>query len=219
MSLTIEGHDIDNATTFTSINVPCTSAPGFLVNRILMPYLMEAVSIAQDGVPLATIDRAATDFGMPMGPIELADTVGLDVCLHVGEILAEAFDTEVPEALRARVDAGDLGRKSGRGFYTWTDGKATKPATDGTPAPEDLQDRLILPMLNVAVACLREGVVSDEELLDAGVIFGTGFAPFRGGPMAYARSRGIDQVREALASLSNRHGERFRPDSCWDDLN
>jgi 3-hydroxyacyl-CoA dehydrogenase / enoyl-CoA hydratase / 3-hydroxybutyryl-CoA epimerase len=206
------------ATRLGKLPVPCTSAPGFLVNRILMPYLMEAMAIAQDGVPLATIDRAATDFGMPMGPIELADTVGLDVCLHVGEILAEAFDSQVPDELRQRVAAGELGRKTGRGFYTWTDGKASKPAVTDRAVPEDLQDRLILPMLNVAVACLREGVVADEELLDAGVIFGTGFAPFRGGPLSYARSRGIDAIREALISLSERHGERFTPDPGWHEL-
>jgi 3-hydroxyacyl-CoA dehydrogenase / enoyl-CoA hydratase / 3-hydroxybutyryl-CoA epimerase len=206
------------ATRLGKLPVPCTSAPGFLVNRILMPYLMEAMAIAQDGVPLATIDRAATDFGMPMGPIELADTVGLDVCLHVGEILAEAFDSQVPDELRQRVAAGELGRKTGRGFYTWTDGKASKPVVTDRTVPEDLQDRLILPMLNVAVACLREGVVADEELLDAGVIFGTGFAPFRGGPLSYARSRGIDAIREALISLSERHGERFTPDPGWHEL-
>jgi 3-hydroxyacyl-CoA dehydrogenase / enoyl-CoA hydratase / 3-hydroxybutyryl-CoA epimerase len=206
------------ATRLGKLPVPCTSAPGFLVNRILMPYLMEAVAIADDGVPLASIDRAATDFGMPMGPVELADTVGLDICLHVAEILAEAYDGQVPEQIRAKVEAGHLGKKSGHGFYDWVDGKPIKPAAPAAASLTDVQDRLILPMINVAVACLREHVVADEELLDAGVIFGTGFAPFRGGPMAYARSRGLEQTREALDGLRNRYGHRFEPDAGWSEL-
>jgi len=107
--------------------LPCRSAPGFLVNRILMPYLTEAMLAAQEGVPLAVIDKVATDFGMPMGPIELADTVGLDVCLHVGRILAQAFGRPAPEAVADLVASGRLGRKSGAGLYTWQDGKAAKP--------------------------------------------------------------------------------------------
>jgi len=206
------------ATRLGKLPVPCTSSPGFLVNRILMPYLMESVAIVHDGVPLALIDRAATDFGMPMGPIELADTVGLDVCLHVAEILAEAYDSQVPEELRAKVAGGHLGRKSGQGFYAWVDGKAVKSSAGDAETPADTQDRLILPMLNVAVACLREGVVADEDLLDAGVIFGTGFAPFRGGPMAYARKRGLDAVQERLSVLRDRYGEHFLPDAGWDQL-
>jgi 3-hydroxyacyl-CoA dehydrogenase/enoyl-CoA hydratase/3-hydroxybutyryl-CoA epimerase len=206
------------ATRLGKLPVPCTSAPGFLVNRILMPYLMEAVAVAEDGVSMASIDRAATDFGMPMGPIELADTVGLDICLHVGEILAEAYDGQVPEAIRAKVDAGQLGKKTGQGFYTWQDGKPVKPSATGEVIHDDVQDRLILPMINVAVACLREHVVADEELLDAGVIFGTGFAPFRGGPMAYARDRGLEETRSALDDLRNRYGYRFEPDAGWSDL-
>ncbi len=197
--------------------LPCRSAPGFLVNRILMPYLTEAMLAAREGVPLPVIDRVATDFGMPMGPIELADTVGLDVCLHVGRILAQAFGRPAPEAVADLVTAGKLGRKSGAGLYEWQDGKAVKPAAAGT-APADLEDRLMLPMVNEAVAILREGVVADPDLVDAGVIFGSGFAPFRGGPLRYASERGTGIMLARLRELEARHGARFRPDAGWDAL-
>ena len=195
--------------------LPCRSAPGFLVNRILMPYLTEAMLVAGEGVPLATIDRAAEEFGMPMGPIELADTVGLDVCLHVGRILAQAFGRPAPESVAALVAAKKLGRKSGEGLYTWKDGKAQKPPAPDGAVPADLVDRLMLPMVNEGIAILREQVVSDADLVDAGIIFGAGFAPFRGGPLKYARDRGIAQVLARLRELESLHGERFRPDSGW----
>ncbi|MBU2677550.1 MAG: enoyl-CoA hydratase/isomerase family protein, partial [Gammaproteobacteria bacterium] len=155
----------------------CASSPGFVVNRILAPYMAEAMHLAEDGVPLAEIDRAAEAFGMPMGPVELVDSVGLDVALHVSRVLGAAMNRPVPERLSKMVDEGLLGRKSGRGFYRWEDGKAEKPAADKDSAPADIQDRLILPMVNEAVACLHEGVVANADRLDAGVIFGTGFAP------------------------------------------
>jgi 3-hydroxyacyl-CoA dehydrogenase/enoyl-CoA hydratase/3-hydroxybutyryl-CoA epimerase len=196
--------------------LPCRSAPGFLVNRVLMPYMTEAMLAAQEGVPLALIDQAAVRFGMPMGPIELADTVGLDVCLHVGRILAAAFGGPAPDAVAPLVAAGKLGRKSGHGLYEWRDGKPVKPGIPpGTQAPEDLQDRLLLALGNEAVAVLREGVVADADLVDAGVIFGSGYAPFRGGPLRYARERGVDEVVARLESLAAKHGERFRPDPGW----
>jgi 3-hydroxyacyl-CoA dehydrogenase/enoyl-CoA hydratase/3-hydroxybutyryl-CoA epimerase len=195
--------------------LPCRSSPGFLVNRVLMPYLTEAMLMSREGVAFATIDRVATDFGMPMGPIELADTVGLDVCLHVGRILASAFGREAPEAVAELVASGRLGRKSGAGLYEWKDGKAVKAPADAA-TPDDFEDRLILPMLNEAVAILREGVVADADLVDAGVVFGSGFAPFRGGPLQYARSRGAAAVLARLQELETRHGPRFRPDPGWD---
>jgi 3-hydroxyacyl-CoA dehydrogenase/enoyl-CoA hydratase/3-hydroxybutyryl-CoA epimerase len=154
---------------------------------------------------------------MPMGPIELADTVGLDVAMHVGEILAEAFGKPVPKGTVALVEAGKLGRKAGRGYYEWRDGKPVKPPA-GSAAPVDLEDRLILQYLNEAVACLREGVVEDADLLDAGMIFGTGFAPFRGGPLHYARMRGVTAIVARLEQLAATHGPRFRPDAGWTAL-
>lgn len=199
--------------------VPCKSAPGFLVNRILMPYMMEAVLAAEEGVPYEAIDKAAKDFGMPMGPVELADTVGLDVGLSVARILGKEFGTPVPKQLEEMVEAGKLGKKSGEGFYAWgDDGKPQKDRSKASQRPENLTDRLMLPMVNTAVACLRQGVVDDEEVLDGGVIFGTGFAPFRGGPVNYARSEGLDEIRGRLEGLQQTYGDRFRPDAGWDQL-
>jgi 3-hydroxyacyl-CoA dehydrogenase/enoyl-CoA hydratase/3-hydroxybutyryl-CoA epimerase len=148
----------------------CASSPGFVVNRLLAPYMAEAMHLAESGVPLGAIDRAAEDFGMPMGPIELLDSVGIDVVLHVSRVLGAAFNRAVPTMLAEMVENEQLGRKSGRGFYEWRDGKAVKPRLDDSGLPPDLGDRLILPLLNEAVACLHEGVVSDADLLDAGVI-------------------------------------------------
>jgi 3-hydroxyacyl-CoA dehydrogenase / enoyl-CoA hydratase / 3-hydroxybutyryl-CoA epimerase len=204
--------------------LPCKSAPGFVVNRILMPYINEALFALAEGIPASVIDRVGTDFGMPMGPIELADVVGLDVGLHVGRVLAGAFHRSVPENLKERVESGKLGRKSGEGFYVWQDGKPVREAPASAAAapasvpPADLEDRLILAMLNEAVAVLREGIVEDADLLDAAAIFATGFAPFRGGPLQYAKSRGIDAVVARLTDLEQRHGERFRPDPGWSRL-
>ncbi len=199
--------------------IACRSAPGFMVNRVLTPYLYEAMLAAAEGVPLVTIDRAAVDFGMPMGPIELIDVVGLDVAAHVGEIIAAQLQRPVTPIARLSelIAAKKLGRKSGAGFYEWDDGKAVKPP-GGAPAPADLTDRLILVMVNECVACLREGIVADADLVDAAVIFGAGFAPFRGGPLTYARTRGIPEVVARLTELAARHGARFAPDAGWSAL-
>ena len=197
--------------------VPCRSAPGFMVNRVLTPYLNEAMYLAQEGVALPVIDAAAVGFGMPMGPIELADVVGLDVAAHVGEIIAQGLRRPAPQLplLAQLLAAGQLGRKSGRGFYSWADGKAVKPPGPSPPAPADLIDRLILALVNECVACLRERVVEDADLVDAAVLFGTGFAPFRGGPLAYARARGAAAIVTRLTELAGRYGERFAPDAGW----
>jgi hypothetical protein len=130
-----------------------------VVNRVLMPYMMEALLAGEDGVPMPLIDDAAKRFGMPMGPVELADTVGLDVALHVAKILGAAYGIPVPDRLVEMVEKKRLGRKTGRGFYDWKDGKAVKPAVKDAKAPQDLADRLILPMVNEAVAVWRDGVV------------------------------------------------------------
>ena len=198
--------------------LPCKSAPGFAVNRILTPYVNEALFALESGIPAEIIDRAAVQFGMPMGPIELTDVVGLDISLHVGQVLSAAFHREIPQSLIKLVEQKKLGRKSGEGFYRWQDGKAQRNKTENAAMPADLQDRLILPMLNEAVACLREGIVEDADLLDAGAVFATGFAPFRGGPLKYAKDRGVQNVVQRLNELADRYGERFRPDAGWGDI-
>jgi 3-hydroxyacyl-CoA dehydrogenase/enoyl-CoA hydratase/3-hydroxybutyryl-CoA epimerase len=195
------------------------SSPGFLVNRILMPYLMEAVVLAEQGVPLAAIDKAAVKFGMPMGPITLADTVGLDICLHVAENLSQHLGGEVPKRLKRMVEAGQLGKKSGHGFYRYDKSGKPEDGGNGSEKPEhDVIERLTLRYINEAMACLREGVIADEELLDAGMIFGTGFAPFRGGPVHYVRSEGISTMRDRLTYLEEKYGERFHPDAYWGEI-
>lgn len=198
--------------------VAVKGTPGFLVNRILMPYLLEAIRLYSEGVPGAVLDREARKFGMPMGPIELADTVGLDVCVSVGKELAPFLGLEVPLGLDDKIEAGKRGKKDGQGLYVWQDGKPEKPEVDKDyTMPPDLQERMILPMVNEAVACLADRVVDDADLLDAGVIFGTGFAPFRGGPIQYARSEGVDKLKARLEQLAQRYGERFSPKNGWDN--
>jgi 3-hydroxyacyl-CoA dehydrogenase/enoyl-CoA hydratase/3-hydroxybutyryl-CoA epimerase len=199
--------------------VATAPTPGFLVNRILMPYLLEAITAYAEGVPGPVLDRAAKSFGMPMGPIELADTVGLDVAASVGRILADFLGLPIPAGLEGLLASGKRGKKDGQGFYTWTDGKPVKPEVPkGYQAPDDLVDRLILPMVNEAVACWADGVVDSADLLDAGVIFGTGFAPFRGGPLKYARDAGPAAIKARLEALATRHGARFAPKPGWDKL-
>ncbi len=192
----------------------CGSAPGFVVNRVLAPYMAEAMALVDEGVSLAAIDKAAETFGMPVGPVELIDSVGIDVALHVSKILGAAMNRPIPKRLVEMVDAGKLGRKAGEGFYRWEDGKAQKPAAEGA-VPSDIEDRLILPMVNEAVAVYADGVVDDIDLLDAGVIFGTGFAPFRGGPIKYARDRGIDETIARLEALADAYDDRFKPYPGW----
>jgi len=197
--------------------VAVKGTPGFLVNRILMPYLLEAMRLYGEGVPGPVLDREAKRFGMPMGPIELADTVGLDVCASVGKELAPFLGLELPPGLDEKLAAGKRGKKDGQGLYVWQDGKPQKPEVDKDyVTPPDVAERMILPMVNEAVACLADGVVDDADLLDAGVIFGTGFAPFRGGPIQYARSEGADQLKARLEQLARRYGDRFKPKHGWD---
>ena len=198
--------------------LPVKSAPGFLVNRILMPYLLEAVTMVEEGIAPQQIDKAAIDFGMPMGPVTLADTVGLDICLSVAGILSEQLGGKLPELLQRHVKANELGKKTAKGFYSWKKGKPVKLDAGDKIPPADLADRLILRLLNESVACLREGIVEDADLLDAGIIFGTGFAPFRGGPMQYIKDRGPSELHEKLKQFSHLYGKRFLPDAGWEDL-
>ncbi len=190
--------------------LPVKSSPGFLVNRVLMPYLMECVQLLEEGYSPEVIDEAAKSFGMMMGPVELADTVGMDVCLAVAENLTSHFGGEVPKTLRDLVAAGKLGRKSGEGFYRYVNGKPVKQKTSSSKPDKDIANRLILRMVNEAAMCLREGVVADADLLDGGMIFATGFAPFRGGPLHYANHFGRDKLNKLFAKLETQHGDRFK---------
>jgi 3-hydroxyacyl-CoA dehydrogenase / enoyl-CoA hydratase / 3-hydroxybutyryl-CoA epimerase len=198
--------------------VPVAGTPGFLVNRLLFPYMLEAATAYSEGIPSPVIDKAAVKFGMPMGPIELIDTVGLDVAYGVGAELAPFLGLPIPAALASPPEAGKRGKKDGQGLYKWENGRAQKIEIPADyKAPDDLEDRLILPFLNEAVAALHEGVVADAELLDAGVIFGTGFAPFRGGPIQYIRDTGADVLRARLEALQAKYGDRFAPRPGWDN--
>ncbi len=197
--------------------LPVKSSPGFLVNRALTPYMLEAMVMLDEKVDKATIDAAAEKFGMPMGPIELADQVGLDICLAVGDMLRSKFGDALPPApdwLRDKVKNGELGRKTGKGFYEWKDGHAVKTPSAVKPTQEMI-DRLILPMSNVCIACLREGIVDNGDLVDGAMIFGTGYAPFRGGPVNYAKTRGAADIVATLENLRAKFGDRFKPDAGW----
>jgi 3-hydroxyacyl-CoA dehydrogenase/enoyl-CoA hydratase/3-hydroxybutyryl-CoA epimerase len=191
-------------------------SPGYLVERVLLPYLVEAMLLLDEGVPAAVVDHAAVDFGMSCGPLELADDIGLDGVTSLAEGLGESLAVEAPRRLAALVDAGRLGRYSGAGFHRYEQGKAVgaRPPPRG-PVAAGLSRRLLAPLLNAAVACLREGVVADADSVDAALIFGAGFPPFRGGPLRYIEEYGRERVLRELRQLQQLHGERFRPDQGW----
>src|SRR5688572_6216429 len=167
--------------------LPVKDAPGFLVNRVLGPYMLNAFQLLDQGAKPETLDRAMEDFGMPMGPAELADTVGLDICLAAGKSLAKGA-ASVPQVLANKVALGQLGKKTGQGIYRWQDGKPVKGQPDTYDAAR--VDTLIEPYLREARAAVSEGVVADAELAEAVLTFGTGFAPFGGGPLHYIKTRG-----------------------------
>ena len=170
--------------------LPVRSAPGFLVNAVLGPYMLAALRCVDEGIAAETIDAALEAFGMPIGPVELVDTVGLDIAMAAGKALTGGAADQPPRRLAELHGSGRLGRKSGEGFYRWIDGKAQKSTQGEIPA--GLAERIIEPLLEATRRCVEEGVVDDGDLADAGVIFGTGFAPFTGGPMNYLRMRGAD---------------------------
>jgi len=198
-------------------------SPGFVVNRILMPYLVEAVRIFDEGHAPLDIDRAMLDFGMPMGPLRLCDEVGLDTSLHVARDLEARLPEPVPlsDTLDAMIARGWLGRKSGRGFYVHG-GRGSRESVNpelarlrqaGTPrsAPADSRDRLVLIMVNEAARCIEAGVVTDPEDVDFAMIMGTGWAPFRGGPLRFADELGAFAVTTKLDELARKHGAHFVP--------
>jgi len=199
-------------------------SPGFLINRILAPYLSEAVRLVTEGCAIEEVDRAMTGFGMPVGPIALLDDVGLDVAVKAGEILQAAFPERMKSAGHETLVAeGRLGRKSGKGFYDYESGKRRRPSKDAYAAlgveprekppvsQEEIESRLVLTMINEAAYCLEERVVASPGKLDLAMIFGTGFPPFRGGLLRYADTLGAKRVEEGLRALSARLGTRFRP--------
>ncbi len=219
------------AKTLGKTPVVVRDAPGFLVNRILAPYLSEAVRLVLEGSRIEDVDRALTDFGMPVGPLALLDDVGLDVAAKAGEVMQAAFPERMKmggeEALAA---AGRLGRKNGRGFYDYEGGKRRGPSPQAyellrvrppeksaLPA-EVMEARCILPMVNEAAHCLEDSIVPDASKLDLAMIFGTGFPPFRGGLLRYADSLGLDRVFARLDDLSERLGPRFAPSDLIQSL-
>ena len=177
--------------------LPVKSAPGFLVNAVLGPYMLEALRCVEEGIAPETIDEALLAFGMPMGPVELVDTVGLDIAVAAGKALAGDETAQAPRKLLDLVAAGHLGKKSGQGYYRWSGGKAQK----GSPAtvPDGLAERVVAPLLAAVQRCVESGVVADADLADAGVIFGTGFAPFTGGPLNFLRQGGFPRRGGAAA--------------------
>ncbi len=226
---TTTGETVETALKFVrqigKLPVVVKDHPGFLVNRILMPYLIEAGRLYDRGVDPEVIDAAMRDFGMPMGPLRLLDEVGLDVALHVARTMEKAFGSRmsIPEVFTRIVDSGNFGRKAGHGFYRYG-GKGEpkvsqaalncRTALDREPANltrEDIQDRLVLLMVNEAFRCLEEGVTDSPEDVDFAMIMGTGFAPFRGGPMRYAETEGLKKVAGRLVRLAEEEGERFSP--------
>ncbi len=210
------------------VPVVVQDSPGFLVNRILFPYLDEAVRLLTEGVPAETIDRAAVRFGMPMGPLELLDQIGIDIAADVSQsfraLAAEPSPT--PERLAAMAAAGALGKKTGRGFYEYEGERRRGPSQWGQPSGEpsplaveppeasefsELQERLIYPMLNEAARSLGEGIVAAAWMVDLAMILGTGFAPFRGGPLRTADALGLPRLVRELEALSRRFGPRYEP--------
>lgn len=214
---TVVGKAIAFTRKIDRLPLPVKSTPGFLVNRVLMAYLLESLAMCEEGVSPAIIDKAMVEFGMPMGPVTLADFIGLDICLAVSHYLSQYLHCKIPTRLEEMVKAGKLGKKSGEGFYKYKAGKQIKPKDISYDKPlETISDRLILRMLNEAFACLREQVVADADLLDAGMIFGTGFAPFRGGPIQYAKTKGITTLYEQYVQQCEQRGEKLDSLSMWE---
>ena len=188
-------------------------SPGFLVNRILMPYLIEAVNLANHGVSIEHTDKLLRKFGMPMGPFRLIDEVGGDVCQHVADDLLNRLETKFPNSnlLRRMIEEGNLGKKTGQGFYKYSNGKSKGvcdvPVNNNFNTDcenEEIVDRLILIMVNEAIRCLQEKVVESPKDVDFGMIMGTGWAPFRGGPISYCDNEGARNVVERLQELAKK---------------
>jgi 3-hydroxyacyl-CoA dehydrogenase / enoyl-CoA hydratase / 3-hydroxybutyryl-CoA epimerase len=213
--------------------------PGFLVNRVLIPYLAEAMAIASEGTPIPVIDLAARRWGMPMGPFELLDEIGLDVAQHVLQTLDQQLGGKLPAppvALGQMLQRGWLGKKSGKGFYAYPKtGKRSEqadlnqevaallntgkePTTDSAEKQDEIAWRLVLPMVNEAAKLLEEKVTDSTESIDLATVLGTGLAPFRGGLAHFADSAGLDVIVGKLNELAAKHGPRFEPAKLLRDL-
>jgi 3-hydroxyacyl-CoA dehydrogenase / enoyl-CoA hydratase / 3-hydroxybutyryl-CoA epimerase len=211
-------------------------APGFLVNRILMPYLNEAGMLVAEGMPVEKVDLTMRRFGMPMGPLELLDQVGLDVAAHIAKSVGPAFGDRLKPhpALELMCQSGWLGQKSGMGFYRYQGKKKTvntealaklradvsgqgqqteSMKNDKLTADQmhDARERMVCLMVNEAAACLSEGLAQSADVIDLAMVLGTGWAPHRGGPLRYADDRGADDVVKTLETLSKNVGQRFEP--------
>jgi 3-hydroxyacyl-CoA dehydrogenase/enoyl-CoA hydratase/3-hydroxybutyryl-CoA epimerase len=233
----VRGRTTDDATIATLVEVVrklgkapvvVADSPGFLVNRILFPYMDEAVRLVLEGVPGEAVDREAVQFGMPMGPLELLDQVGIDIAADVAKTFAALVTDPGPTPARfaEMVKEGVIGRKANRGFYEYRDGKRGHPTSWATPggqeqprhreasAPGELsaiQKRLVYPMINEAAKCLEMGVVAEPWMLDLAMVLGTGFAPFRGGPLRAADAMGVSRVVREMEMMRSTAGERFAP--------
>ena len=196
---------------------------GFLVNRLLMPYLNEAVLMLEEGASIEEIDKAFLDFGMPMGAFILLDEIGIDIAWHVANILHNAFGERMKPAglMKLILDSGRLGKKNSKGHYTYASGKRkgadsgiyslTGGKKVGLLSDDTIIDRAVLLMLNEAAYCLEEHIVEKADYVDGGMIFGAGFPPFRGGLLKYADSRGLKEIEERLNQLKEKYGHRFKP--------
>lgn len=214
---TMLAHAVKFARIIDKLPLIIKSSPGFLVNRILMPYLMEALQLIEEGVSPEALDRLVKKDGAMMGPIELADKVGLDVCLNAAESLIKHFGGSISPLLKAKVEKKELGAKTGKGFFEYKNGKRLPGSEMGIDMPHDALIRMQYRMLNEAVACMREGLVSETDYIDAGMIFGAGFPAFRGGPIQYAKELGVPKIVEVLTHLQAK-SDRFKVDPGWQQL-
>jgi 3-hydroxyacyl-CoA dehydrogenase/enoyl-CoA hydratase/3-hydroxybutyryl-CoA epimerase len=214
--------------------VVVNDAPGFVVNRVLIPYLREALAVAQEGVSIPLIDETMKRWGMPMGPFELLDEIGLDVAVYVLKSLSRGSDEELlPPAVEQAIARGWLGKKSGRGFYVHARSKRKSKALrlneelagmigpTAQPMPQDeshkrqememIQWRLVGPMVNETAKLLEEDVIQSTDAIDLATVFGLGLAPFRGGLVQFANTVGAEEIVRRLDELAARHGSRFQP--------
>jgi 3-hydroxyacyl-CoA dehydrogenase/enoyl-CoA hydratase/3-hydroxybutyryl-CoA epimerase len=204
--------------------IVCADSPGFVVNRILFPYLDEAVRLVCEGVPTDRIDRVIERFGMPIGPLELLDQVGIDIAAHVSDSLVALSPqpSPTPERLRHMAEAGALGRKADNGFYKYVKGKkGAANVQETSAAPLDsitdpmIEERIILRLVNEAAKVVAEGVVAEPWMVDLAMVLGTGFAPHTGGPLAYADQTGIPSLLHKLEVWERKCGARFAPANWW----